>query len=194
MTSGKKTISLVLTAICCWIILSAAIKSGGNSFALRNPISLPGNPDARSVEDSVKYRFVGISKCATECHNNDKLGFQYNIVKNGPHANSFQALLSDKAKTISVNAGINGEPAKNTVCLKCHITGSGLDSSFYASTYRKEDGVTCEACHKGAFRPKTYIPQEADCLSCHNNSVHETPAFNYKVNCAKIAHPRPKKV
>jgi hypothetical protein len=194
LTSEKKSALFVLLALCCWILLTGIMSPGEKYYTPKSTVSLPGHSGLSSTTDSVKYLFVGIEKCASECHNNDKMGFQYNIIKDGPHAKSFQVLLSEKAKTLSVQAGISGAPVENSICLRCHITGSGLDSSFYASTYRKEDGVTCEACHKGPFRSKTYIPREADCLICHNNSVHKTPEFNYKENCAKIAHPRPKKL
>lgn len=176
--------------MCCLILISAAIGSGEKRFTPGSCV----NYELRSPDDSSKYRFVGIEKCSSVCHNNDKMGFQYDIVRNGPHSNAYKVLLSEKAKTLSVKAGIIGDPVENAVCLKCHTTGSGLDTSFYASTYRKEEGVTCEACHKGAFRSKTYIPQENDCVLCHNNSVHEVPSFYYKKDCAKIVHPRPKKV
>jgi hypothetical protein len=194
LKSGKKIVFFILPAICFWLIITGAINSGGESSALRRAVPFLKSSGSCHVQDSVKYRFVGIEKCASVCHNNDKMGFQYNIVMDGPHSNAFGDLLSEKAKTISVSSGINGEPADNAICLKCHITGGGLDSSIFAPTYRKEEGITCEACHKGAYKAKTYIPQEADCLICHNNSVHEIPVFNYKENCLKIAHPRPKKV
>ena len=188
-----KTVFFVTTAICCLIILTGSVYSSNSYDELKNTFLSSSHPRKKSIQEQGKYRFVGMEKCASVCHNNDTMGFQYNIVKRGPHSKAFQVLLSEKAKTLSLNTGINGEPSENAVCLKCHITGSGLDSSFFAPTYRKEEGITCEACHKGAYKTKTYIPQEADCLICHNNSVHETPVFNYKLNCGKIAHPRPKK-
>jgi hypothetical protein len=145
-----------------------------------------------SGQEPVKYRYVGMEKCASVCHNTEEMGFQYDIVKNSQHANAYRILSSEKAFHFAKNANIKENPMESQVCLKCHVTGGGLDSSFFAATYKKEDGVTCEACHKGAFITKTYIPKEADCLICHNDSVHNIRQFNFSNACAKIAHPRPK--
>ena len=142
-------------------------------------------------QEKVKYLYVGMEKCASVCHNNKDMGFQYDIVKNSPHANSFKILLSEKASRFAKKAEIKENPYQSPVCLSCHVTGAGLDSTFLTSTYKKEDGVTCEACHKGAYIAKTFIPTEADCLKCHNDSVHKTRRFNFKENCEKIAHKRP---
>ena len=84
------------------------------------------------------------------------------------------------------------DPEESLVCLKCHVTGGGLDSSFFAVTYRKDEGVTCEACHKGPYITKAFLPTEIDCLKCHNDSVHKISEFDFKDKSAKIAHPRPK--
>lgn len=144
------------------------------------------------VQERVKYHFVGMEKCASECHNNEKMGFQYNIMKNGPHSNAFKILNSGKGAGYAKKAGIIVNQQESQVCLKCHVTGGGLDSSFFAATYRKEEGVTCEACHKGAFISKAFIPKAEDCLNCHNDSVHRIPHFNFTRNIEKISHPRPK--
>jgi hypothetical protein len=133
-----------------------------------------------------------MEKCATACHNNDSMGFQLNIVKSSPHAKAYEILSSGKAKRYSKNSSVRGNPQESLVCLNCHVTGAGLDSTSLTSTYRKEDGVTCEACHKGEFIKKTFLPKESDCLKCHNNSVHKVQEFNFSEDCAKIAHSRPK--
>jgi Cytochrome c554 and c-prime len=145
-----------------------------------------------SAQEIVKYRYVGMEKCASVCHNNEEMGFQYDIMKNSPHSNAFKILLSVKATRYAKKVNVKENPQESAICLKCHTTGAGLDSSFFASTYKKEDGVTCEACHKGAFITKTFIPKEEDCLKCHNDSLHKMRHFNFMDNCAKITHPRPK--
>jgi len=144
------------------------------------------------LQEKVKYHYVGMEKCASECHNNEKMGFQYNRMKNGPHSNAFKILNSGKGAVYAKKAGIKENPQESQVCLKCHVTGGGLDSSFFAATYRKEEGVTCEACHKGAYISKAFIPKAEDCLKCHNDSVHRISHFNFTRNIEKISHPRPK--
>jgi hypothetical protein len=120
------------------------------------------------------------------------MGFQYNIVKSSPHSRAFKILASKKAMRYAKHANVKENPKKSSVCLKCHITGGGLDSSFFAPSYKKDDGVTCEACHKREFISKTFLPKETDCLKCHNDSVHKIHKFNFIDKCAKISHPRPK--
>jgi len=143
------------------------------------------------VQEKSKYIYVGSEKCASKCHNNEEMGFQYNIWKESPHSKSYVNLISKKAMRYAKNAGLKGSPQDNPVCLKCHITGGGLDSTFFAVTYKKDDGVTCESCHKRDYNPTTFIPKETDCLECHQNSVHKTPGFVFEEERAKIAHPRP---
>lgn len=191
MITNKKIALFVLTAVFSLIFFSYPIQFNQASVIPEEPSGLhPGDLNLSSQE-KIKYRYVGMEKCASVCHNNEEMGFQYNIVKNSPHSNAFKILVSEKAARYTRKANIKDNPQESRICLQCHVTGGGLDSSFFASTYRKEDGVTCEACHKGEFITKTFIPKEADCLRCHNDSVHKMPRFNFKAECAKIAHPRP---
>jgi Cytochrome c554 and c-prime len=181
-----------LLAVFCPNLFTGLMQSTQVSFLPeKSVVSLP-DKNKKSLQDTSKYLYVGMEKCASVCHNNGEMGFQYNIVKSSPHANAFKILATEKAMCYAKKAELKGNPGDSQVCLKCHITGAGLDSTFFATTYKKEDGITCEACHKGAFIKKTFIPKEADCLICHNNSVHEMLPFNFKENCAKIAHLRPK--
>ena len=119
------------------------------------------------------------------------MGFQYDIVKKSPHSNAFKTLGTQRADHYARKANLKENPQESPVCLKCHVTGGGLDSESFAATYRKDDGVTCEACHKGEYITKTFIPKEADCLKCHNNSVHKTSRFNFRDKLTLIVHQRP---
>jgi Cytochrome c554 and c-prime len=177
----------IFLAILSWPIFAGSSDFHQNTFA-------PGNSGAHfnsPSSDSSKYLYIGIEKCAAVCHNTKDIGYQYDIIRKSPHAHAYNILLSGKAARYAKKANTKGDPGQSQVCLSCHITGAGLDSSFFAVTYKKEDGITCEACHKAPYTTKTFIPKEADCLKCHENSVHKTRKFDYKVNCAKIAHNRP---
>jgi hypothetical protein len=187
----KKIAVSVFMAFISLILFSGLIQSN-HAIVIPEKTSdlLPGDMSF-SVQENVKYLYVGMEKCASVCHNNKDMGFQYNIMKDSPHSNAFKILVSDKAIRYAKKANVRENPQESPVCLKCHITGGGLDSSFFAPTYKKEDGVTCEACHKGAFITKAFIPKEADCLKCHNDSVHRMHQFKFRENCEKIAHPRP---
>ncbi len=142
-------------------------------------------------QKETKYQYLGAEKCASVCHNNEKMGFQYEIWKTSPHSDAFKSLASDKAERYARKAHISENPQVSQACLKCHITGGDLDPSFLTVTYKKEDGVTCEACHKHKYVAQTYLPNEADCLNCHNDSLHKMHKFDFREKSAKIAHSRP---
>ena len=191
MKTNSKVLIFVTTSALSCIIFTGLVQSNTDTLISENATSLFPGIISYSPQEKIKYVYVGMEKCSSVCHNNKDMGFQYDIVRKSPHSNAFKLLLSAKALRFANKAGIHENPAESRVCLNCHITGGGLDSSFFASTYRKEDGVTCEACHKGAYTPKTFIPKEEDCLKCHNRSVHKIHTFNFQENCAKIVHPRP---
>jgi hypothetical protein len=178
----KKAVFL-LTTFSIWLISTSLIRSNSSS-----------HETAVSTQERVKYIYVGMEKCASVCHNNKDMGFQYDIVRKSPHSNAFKILVSEKAGHYARKASIKENPQDSPVCLKCHVTGGGLDSTSFAATYRKDDGVTCEACHKGEYITKTFIPVEADCLKCHNNSVHRTSRFIFRDKLTLINHQRPKSV
>ena len=142
-----------------------------------------------SKQEQSKYQYKGAAKCASVCHNNDTLGFQYNSWKEGPHARAFISLSSQRASRYAKKTRLKENPQESFACLRCHVTGAGLDNSFLTDTYKKEDGVTCEACHKQKFNPKTFLPKESDCLECHNGMAHRMNKFNFRKDSAKIQHP-----
>jgi hypothetical protein len=143
-------------------------------------------------QDSLRYVYVGAETCAGKCHNNEELGYQYDRWKSSRHSKAYESLSTEKAILYSRKAGITENPGESLVCLKCHVAAAGFDISSIGATYKKEDGVTCESCHKGEFKPKTFLPKETDCLECHNNSIHEVNTFDFNERCLKISHPRPK--
>jgi Cytochrome c554 and c-prime len=143
-------------------------------------------------QEKTKYLFVGAEKCAGVCHNNEKMGYQFNSWSSSPHKDAFNILVSKKGKRFAKQAHLSENPQESRVCLKCHVTGGDLDSSYFSVNYKKEDGVTCEECHKKISDGKTYLPTETECLKCHNDSLHKTPKFNFQEESAKIVHNRPK--
>ena len=192
MKANQKMAIFVLSIVLCLFIIIDTVQSNQTCTILEKSNLLLPNGISRFVQEKSKYHYIGIEKCASVCHNKEEMGFQYNIVKNGPHSQAFKILASKKAMHYVKNANVKVDPQESTVCLKCHVTGGGLDSSFFTATYKKDDGVTCEACHKGAYITKTFLPTEIDCLKCHNDSVHKISEFDFKDKSAKIAHPRPK--
>jgi hypothetical protein len=188
---NKKVIKLLIKRRLILMILIIS----GISFQMI-PISMSSSAQRsesglNSPPDGPKYQYVGAKKCASECHNNEKMGFQFNIWKTSSHSNAFNDLDSRRGRIYAKKAHISGNLTESHICLKCHSSAGNLDSTYLTSTYMKEEGVTCEACHKHDYETKTYLPGEADCQKCHNNSVHKVADFNFKADCKKIAHSRP---
>ena len=42
-----------------------------------------------SSQEKAKYLYVGMEKCASVCHNNEKMGFQYDLMKNKTAKNEY---------------------------------------------------------------------------------------------------------
>jgi len=179
--------NIIMILFFLWVIFSGRrVKSYSPDIE-----TLPTIRTEFSGQDTTRYVYVGAETCAGKCHNNEELGFQYDNWKNSRHSKSYESLATEKATEYCKIAGITENPSESLTCLKCHITASGYDLSSFGPTYKKEDGVTCESCHKGEFIRETFLPKEADCLLCHNNSVHEVSAFDFNERCLKIFHPRP---
>ena len=156
----------------------------------------------------LKYKHIGVEKCAKICHKGEKRGSQLEIWQNSKHSKSFVTLATPVAKEVLKTLGDEGEPQKSEKCLPCHSTGYGLDKSNFAETFKIEDGVTCEACHGQGSVYKSIsimkdrkkflanggiIPKEKDCLKCHTEKVHHVKEFNFDEMFKKITHPVPKK-
>jgi hypothetical protein len=192
MKTNQKTAVLILSTLLGLFIITDSVQSDQPGDIQEKADQILPNYLRMNEQENPKYKYVGMEKCASVCHNNEEMGFQYNIMKNGPHSQGYKILNSRLAKRYAKNAKVNVDPDESIVCLKCHVTGGELDSTFFAATYKKDEGVTCEACHKGPYITKTFLPAETDCLKCHNNSVHKISGFAFREKSAKIAHPRPK--
>jgi hypothetical protein len=191
MRSGIIITTSIIAFVLSWIINHNSVSSyQSGTFLEQSEFQLSGGNDS-SVQEKTRYLYVGAKTCVGKCHNNTATGYQNDIWKRSRHSKSYLSLASEKALRYSKRAGINENPQESAICLKCHITGSGLDSSSYGDTYTKEEGITCEACHKGEFITKSFLPKETDCLRCHNDSVHKTGKFDFNSKYAKIAHPKP---
>jgi hypothetical protein len=138
-----------------------------------------GGLEISDMGDSTRYIFSGAEACASKYHNNPEMGFQFDTWKKSAHSKAFRVLDSKLARKYASKEGIKGDPLLAEECLKCHVTGWGADTESVGAGYSKNDGITCEACHKGEFRPKTFIPGGNDCLKCHSCSVHPVPSFEF---------------
>jgi len=175
-------------------VFCISLNTGSHDIRMTDPIrsQKSGTSLWWAGQEITRYVYVGAEACAVKCHNNNELGHQYDRWKESRHSQSYTSLSTDLAQRYCKEAGITEDPRESLTCLKCHVTASGADSSSIGTTYKREDGVTCESCHKGEFIPKTFLPGKDDCLKCHNDSVHNVSPFDFSERCMKISHPRPK--
>ena len=148
--------------------------------------------------------YEGVKVCGV-CHKTAKSGEQLKIWEGSKHAEAYKTLSTPEAKKYSPDV----DPAKNPKCLKCHITGYGVDAKMFGKKFNVEDGVQCEACHgpgsgykslkvmkdKAAAVKAGLVVHEKKseyCVGCHNSESPTFKGFDFDKMWAKIAHPVPK--
>lgn len=159
-------------------------------------------------EEGKQRTYIGATKCKV-CHKTEAQGEQFGIWEKSPHAKAFEALASDESKAIAKERGIE-DPQAAAECLKCHVTGHGVDKEFLGEKYAATEGVGCESCHgpggdygkmktmkaitSGEIEPASVglvIPDEKVCVGCHNEESPTYEEFDFEKMAAKIAHPIP---
>ena len=150
------------------------------------------------------HAFVGADKCKM-CHNAAPKGAQYTKWSESAHAKAFAALGSEEAKKVASAKGI-ADPQKAPECLKCHVTGHGVDAARLTDKYNAAQGVSCESCHGAggdywkmevmkdeakATAAGMVLPKEDTCKTCHNAESPTFKGFDFATYAAKIAHPNP---
>jgi hypothetical protein len=156
------------------------------------------------ADEEKKPKYVGMKGCKG-CHGRDKIGNQYKIWSEGPHAKTYTQLGEKAGKEVAEKAGVKGDPQKAKECLECHVTAYGVDKEQLDKGYKAEEGVTCEACHgPGEKYKRTHIkkkddakkqgfvlkPDEKSCKVCHNKKSPTYKEFKYDEKVKKIAHPK----
>jgi Cytochrome c554 and c-prime len=157
-----------------------------------------------------KHGFVGAATCGM-CHKTEKQGDQFGIWQKSPHAQAFKTLQTEKADKIAKDKGFDTPAAKTPACLKCHVSGYGVDASLLGKKFDMEDGVQCETCHgPGEDYKSIKVMKDKDaavaaglilvtdvktlCVKCHNSespTYVENPDFDKMWD--KIKHPIPGK-
>ncbi|MCK5376836.1 MAG: ankyrin repeat domain-containing protein [Acidobacteria bacterium] len=151
-------------------------------------------------------RYVGSAACGG-CHGEMEEGNPYIGWMRSRHGHAYWRLGADWALFLAKlrpNYHDLESPMDDFRCQLCHVNGLQSDDSLFASTYRKEEGVGCEACHgpgslymdpeimadREAFLANGgLVPNETTCRSCHRNSER----FDFDEMWPKIAHGRPQK-
>lgn len=159
-------------------------------------------------EKETPHMFVGVAKCKT-CHKTEAQGQQFPLWEKSPHAQAYATLATEEAKAAAKAKGIE-DPQKADACLKCHVTGHGLEAGLFAEGFVKTDGVQCESCHgaggdyykmatmksitKGEIDGASVgmvNPDKDVCVKCHNEESPTFKGFDYEKMAPKIAHPIP---
>lgn len=153
-------------------------------------------------------KYTGVKFCAA-CHKAGKGGTAYAMWEKSSHAKAYQTLLGDAAKKIAKEKGLKVAPSEAPECLKCHVTGGGVAKNIEAS-FKKEEGVTCEACHGAASGFKMMHSKgdlakskeaglnpgektEKFCTACHNSESPTFKGFKLDAMWAKMEHGLPAK-
>ena len=153
-------------------------------------------------------KYTGVKTCAP-CHKAGKGGTAYAVWEKSAHAGAYKTLLGDEAKKIAKEKGLKTAPAESEACLKCHVTGGGTAKNVEAS-FKKEEGVTCEACHGAAsgykmLHAKGDIAKSTaagliegdksgkECQACHNAESPTFKGFKATEMWAKMEHKLPEK-
>ena len=168
---------------------------------------------AVAAEEAAKPHFIGAAACGT-CHKRATTGDQLGNWEASSHAEAFATLGTPEAAAVAKKAGIEGSPQEAAACLSCHVTAYGVDAALIATPragkkgFEVSDGVQCETCHGAGSLYKSrkvmkdreasvaaglIIPDEALCVTCHNDKSPTYKGFNYEEMLPKISHPNPKK-
>jgi hypothetical protein len=155
-------------------------------------------------------KYVGVKVCGM-CHKAKDKGEVYQVWEKSKHAKAFETLKTKEADEIAAKKGLKKPAAESPECLKCHVTGGGSATNVEAG-FKKEDGITCEACHGAASgykmlhnKPENLakakeaglvLPDKTDpkpCEKCHNSESPTNKAFKIAEMWPKIEHHLPKK-
>lgn len=153
-----------------------------------------------------QHEFAGLDRCKM-CHRGDRNGNIFEKWEASPHAKAYETLASEKSKEVYAKLGKTGNPQEDPSCLKCHITGWGVDTKF-TEKVKLSDGLSCESCHfAGADYWKKSIMEnreeaikqglnpsaEKSCVGCHNEESPTYKEFEYDKFWKEIEHKIPAK-
>ena len=152
-------------------------------------------------------KFVGAKTCGM-CHKAKDKGEAFVVWEKSAHAKAYETLKTKQAEEFAKKKGLKKPAAESPECLKCHVTGGGAATNVEAG-FKKEEGVTCEACHGAASAFKMLhskgdkekskaagliLPSKTDakmCETCHNAESPTFKGFKMSEMWAKIEHHGP---
>lgn len=152
---------------------------------------------AGSIFSQAKY--IGAKMCGA-CHKGEKGKNVYEKWTSSDHAKAFETLKGEKAKQIAAKMGIS-DASTSDKCLSCHVTHGGNGAGI-----KKEEGVTCEACHGAGseYKSKAVMENRTEavkkglilgkndaelCKKCHNPKSPTYKPFDYNKKWNAVKHP-----
>ena len=148
---------------------------------------------------NAQRKYVGAKMCGA-CHKGEKNKNVFEKWTASAHSKAFETLKTPKAMEVAKKKGI-AKPTEDPGCLSCHATNGGNGAGV-----KKEEGVTCEACHGAGseYMAKNVMQnrelalkkgmilgsKDADlCKKCHNQKSPTYKPFAYAKDWEKIKHP-----
>jgi hypothetical protein len=150
---------------------------------------------------TIAPRYIG-SRVCIDCHSAENGSGQNVQWMRSRHAHAYWRLGSDWSLFLArlrPHYQDLEDPITDNRCLLCHTTGVQDDEALFESSYRSQEGVSCEACHGPGSEYATLenmadresfiaaggrIPDASTCRSCHRRSEN----FDFDEMWAKIAH------
>jgi hypothetical protein len=135
----------------------------------------------------------------------DRTGNQLAAWQAGPHAGAYDSLGTPEAAEVAAAAGVEN-PQEAAECLRCHTTAYGVAAEYLGSSFDPTKGVQCESCHgPGAdYSPAPVMrdhdaavaagllePNEALCVTCHNEESPTYRPFDFAAQVGEVSHPIP---
>ena len=148
-------------------------------------------------------RYVG-SKVCMDCHAGADQGQQDVLWMRSRHAHAYWRLGAYWALYLAKLRPHYQDlenPITDDRCLLCHVTGAQNPDALFETSFRRQEGIGCEACHGPGSEYATVeimanreaflanggrIPDAETCKSCHRNSDN----FDWAEFWPKIAHPK----
>lgn len=153
-----------------WSAIAASILLLATFFLGQPPVpgrdAPPAKPsDGKKHESETGSSIAGRASCSGRaCHGGFEPAAGGGVQQNefttwlayDKHARAFDALLSDRAKRMAKNLGIE-RADKDVRCLACHATPELAGPVAEDKVALRADGVSCEACHGPAKTPDGWL-------------------------------------
>ncbi len=137
----------------------------------------PAIPVGSRLERLLEADYIGEEACAA-CHSEEARAWS-----STPHAAAFASILERRRQ---------GVPA----CAACHVTGYGQPTGYRRIEDVRLRHVQCESCHGPGSRHVALpvkgsilrVPEEKDCLECHDPKHSEMNDATFPDYWARIVH------